>query len=100
MKKCHLGQKLLEQDKFGQSPKMRLDGGKDALPSHMGALCSIVLLILLVAYAGYKVSVLEGRKAVDILQAIHEDHFDGSYVFGAEQGLNFAVAGRRLGAII
>ena len=33
-----------------------------------------------------------GRKDVDILSATKEKYFDGSETFGAERGLNFAVA--------
>ena len=58
----------------------------------MGAFCSILLFIILIAYAGYKISILEGKKSIDILQAVKENHFDDSYVFQAEQGINFAVA--------
>ena len=62
------------------------------MPSYMGAFCSIMLFIILIAYAGYKISILEGKKSVDILQAVKEKHYDDSYVFQAEQGINFAVA--------
>ena len=43
-------------------------------------------------YAGYKIDVLMGRKDVDILQAVQEDHLDDSYIFTAEQGFNVAVS--------
>ena len=51
-----------------------------------------MLFIILIAYAGYKISILEGKKSVDILQAVKEKHFDDSYIFQAERGLNIAVA--------
>ena len=57
----------------------------------MGALCSIIVLIILLTYAGYKVSILQGKKSIDIIQAVVENHFDDSYVFDSDQGLNFAV---------
>ena len=71
---------------------MLIDEGKDVLPSKMGALCSIMLLILMLIYTGYKTSILEGKKDIDIVQAIKENHFDDSHLFGAAQGLNIAVA--------
>ena len=46
----------------------------------------------MIAYTGYKVSILEGKKSVDILQAVNKDHFDENYTFGAKQGMNIAVA--------
>ena len=58
----------------------------------MGALCSIVLTIVLIMYAGYKISVLEGKMSIDIVQAVKENHFDDSHIFSAEQGLNIAFA--------
>ena len=62
------------------------------MPSKTGALCSILLLILMLIYTGYKLSILEGKKDIDIVQAVKEDHFDESHMFGAAQGLNVAVA--------
>ena len=58
----------------------------------MGASCTFALLIILLIYAGYKVSVLEGRKKVDILQAVNKNSYDVNYIFGGEQGLNVAIA--------
>ena len=58
----------------------------------MGALCSITALIILITYAGYKLSIMEGKKSVDIVQAVIENHFDDEYVFDSEKGFNFAVA--------
>ena len=83
---------MLKYDKFGQSLSLHIDKGKEALPSKMGSFCSILLVAILIAYTGYKISILEGKKSIDILQAVKENYFDASYVFGAEQGLNIAVA--------
>ena len=58
----------------------------------MGIACTIILLVTMAIYAYYKIDLLSQRKSVDILQALDEDHFDDSYVFGAQQGLNFALA--------
>ena len=63
---------------------MHIDEGRSALPSKMGALCSILLTIALALYTAYKISVLEGKKSVDIIQAVKENHFDDDKVFGAE----------------
>ena len=37
-------------------------------------------------------SVLEGKKSVDILQAVNKEYFDDDHTFGAEQGLNIAIS--------
>ena len=46
----------------------------------------------MLAYGGYKFSVMEGKKSVDLVQAEIENHFDHTYAFGPENGLNVAVA--------
>ena len=66
---------------------MLIDGKRDALPSKTGAVCSILLTILMLAYTGYKISILTGKKDIDIVQAVKENHFDYSHIFGAAQGL-------------
>ena len=71
---------------------MLIDEGRDVLPSKMGTFCSIFLLALMTVYTGYKISVLQGKKSIDIIQALRENHFDDSHVFSAEQGFNVAVA--------
>ena len=71
---------------------MLIDEGRDALPSKMGALCSILLLIVMVTYTGYKISILEGKKSIDIVSAVRENYFRSDHKFGAQQGLNVAVA--------
>ena len=86
-----MGQKLLRFDRFGQSLSILIDEGKSSLPSKLGSFCSFLLLICLIAYAGYKASVLERKQSVDILTAVIEDHYDSSYVFEAAQGLNIAL---------
>ena len=82
----------MDLDQFGQSFGLQLDKGKDRLTSKLGTCCSFFLAIVLVAYAGYKVSILEGKKGVDILTSVSKNHFDEEYTFGGEQGLNLAVA--------
>ena len=69
-----------------------MDNGKEALPSKAGALCSILLFIILLLYTGYKISILEGKKGIDIIQAVKENHYDHTYEFSAEQGFDIAVA--------
>ena len=70
--------------KFGQPFSLKLDKDKDVLNSKMGAICSILLTLLLIAYMVYKATVLEGRKNVDIIQTITENYFDEHYTFGAK----------------
>ena len=83
-KSCKVDEKLLSIDKFGQSFAMRLEEGRNALPSRIGALCSIIFVITLLSYAGYKIWILEGRKNVNILQAVKEDHFADTYTFSSK----------------
>ena len=71
---------------------MLIDEGRDALPSKIGALCSLLLLVVMVTYTGYKIYILEGRKSIDIISAVKENYFNNENKFGAQQGLNVAVA--------
>ena len=57
----------------------------------MGALCSLLLLVIMLAYTGYKIYILEGKKSIDIIQAVQENYFDDSHEFDSKQGLNVAV---------
>ena len=45
----------------------------------------------MIVYTGYKISILGGKKSIDIVQAVKENHFDDSHVFSAKQGLNIAL---------
>ena len=71
---------------------MRLDEDRDALPSKKGAVCSLLLFFIISIYTLQKIDVLLNKKDVNIFSALAESYFDSDYVFGAEQGLNIAVA--------
>ena len=58
----------------------------------MGVICSLLLYLILLAYTYQKLDILIGRKDVDFLSVTKENYIDVSETFGAEQGLNFAVA--------
>ena len=66
-KSCNICEKLQRYDQFGQSVTLHLDQGNDTLSSKMGALCSLVLLILVLAYSCYKVYILQAKKSIDIV---------------------------------
>ena len=76
--------KLHKYDQFGQSFALRIgQDGMDSLPSKVGTICSLALTVILLFYTVYKSIILEGRKSIDFVQAIKENHFDDSHVFGA-----------------
>ena len=58
----------------------------------MGTVCSFLFAIILIVYTGYKVSVLEAKKSVEILQAVNKNYFGENDSFGALLGLNLAVS--------
>ena len=58
----------------------------------MGALCSLMMLIIVTAYFFQKCEVWYSKKDVDLLSATETGFFNSSYVFDHEQGLNIAVA--------
>ena len=46
-----LGETLQNRDQFSQKFDIKLDKSMDSLPSKMGALCSLLLYFILIAYA-------------------------------------------------
>ena len=60
-------QMLLNQDRFGQTFTVRIEEDREELPSRTGAICSIFLTIILIMYAGYKISILKEKKNIDIV---------------------------------
>ena len=71
---------------------MKLDGEKDNVSTVMGSICSLVLILIVCAYAYIKVDVWYNKKDVDIMSSTQKGHFGEEYVFDYEQGLNFAFA--------
>ena len=63
---------------------MKLDGGKSAVPSWMGSICSILLFVILLSYTYQKADILVKKKDIDILMATQESYFDEKYVFSAK----------------
>ena len=55
---------------------MKFEGGKKELRSITGASLSILLILVLLSYAGLKVDNLIRRSQVDIISAINEDYYD------------------------
>ena len=58
----------------------------------MGALCSLMMCAIVLAYFVQKCEVFYSKKDVDMLAATQTGFFDSDYVFDHEQGLNLAVA--------
>lgn len=81
---------MLDLDKFSSSMQLGIDKGRKNLPSKLGALCTVLLFVILVAFAAYKLDIVGQRKRIDIFQAVYENYFDDAYVFGADQGFNIA----------
>ena len=69
---------------------MKVDKQKSVLQSTMGSLCSLVVLLIVTAYAYQKMDVWMQKKDVDILESTADDYFDLDYIFDYEQGLNIA----------
>ena len=44
----------------------------------------MILMFLVLAYTGYKVSVLAGKTNVNLVKTVHEDYFDQTYIFDAD----------------
>ena len=82
---CNAGRKFKRMDKFGQSASLKIgEEGKEKLQTQIGSFCSIALILLVMMYTGYKLSILWDKKSIDILQVIKENHFDDSHVIEAK----------------
>ena len=57
----------------------------------MGATCTILVFLLTLIYGGYRASILQAKSDVEVQASIQKNHYDDSFTFGAEQGLNIAV---------
>lgn len=91
--KCDaFSEKFVSFDRFGQKFEMAIDEGRGTLKSGVGAGCSVVIRMLILAFAVYKVIVMETKKSVDVLQVLKTDAVDQEAVFTDKQGFNLAVA--------
>ena len=68
------------------------DSGGQTYGSIMGAICSIILLLITVFYAYLKLMVLIEKTDVNILTSELDMHYDDTEEFTYENGLNIAVA--------
>ena len=87
-----MGNKLKDQDLFGQKFRMKLDAGKDDLRSIIGSLCSLILISVLCMFAVLKFEVLINKKDVDIMSTINDNYFTPNDKITSANGLNIAVA--------
>ena len=71
---------------------MKLDDGMDSVPTYAGSISTLLYMVLFISYAALKCEVLYSRNDTDIMTTVLEEHYDASYEFDAEQGLNIAVA--------
>jgi len=78
-------------DQFGQGFSMRLDGPQSQVSTLLGTLCTLMLAIIVLAYAYQKMDVLMNRKSVDILSTVSELAFEETDLLTADHGLNFAI---------
>ena len=70
---------------------MRLDDGEASISTFTGALCSLLIVILLVLYFYLKLDVLVYRKDVDVLSTLKDYQFDDREIFSHQNGFNIAV---------
>ena len=63
-----------------------------------GAILSMILVTIVVGYSAQKFNVVAAQSSAFITTAKHEHYYPADHTFGAEQGLNMAVAVIGLGA--
>ena len=78
---------------FSEGVSMKIDGGDDTIKSCMGTLCSLLLLVVIGAYAYVKLGVFLIKKEANILSAIEYLWYTDDDKFSYESGgMNIAVA--------
>ena len=80
------------QDIFGESFHMKIDGRYSALSTWMGALCTLLIFIIIGLNTYLKVVTLLSRKDVNIVQVLHANYHSEEFEFGYEDGFNVAFA--------
>ena len=71
---------------------MKIDGQSDRLSSWMGAICSLLILLVIAIYAYMKLNTLMLRSDMDIVQILHDTYYDYDYEFSYKNGFNIAAA--------
>ena len=81
-----------KMDSFAESAKLRIDQDKEKLESYGGAICSIILTIIVVLFAWTKVLTLQEKQDVDIMSAMVEGELSFEEKFSEKDGFFIAVA--------
>ena len=91
--RCKTSEKLKSFDQFGQPFTIKLTkDGKTEVRSVLGASLSLFMIIMLLAYAGYKTKIFIERSTNTISEAVLRNHFSYEEKFTADHGL-MVVAG-------
>ena len=83
---------FLSLDLFQSQSTWRVDEANASLASPVGAISSILLSIVLLAYTALKVDTFVNKKAVDIKVSEISDYYDSTVEFSANEGFNVAFA--------
>lgn len=69
-----------------------MDNGKGAMKTHVGTICTIIWVTILVVYGATKIDTLINKKSISILTTYSDLYFKDFQSFDYDQGLNIAVA--------
>ena len=54
---------------------MKFDDSSSSVPSWMGFICSVLLIVIILGYSVQKIEILIKRRDVDIVSAFHNSYF-------------------------
>ena len=77
-------------DQFGSKFEFKLPDSKTVFQTLPGAICSIICIVVMLVYAGYKLSTLVERSEYSLIQELYEFQYDDTFKFGQDDG--FAIA--------
>ena len=70
---------------------MKLDRGMMGLPTVMGLILTVLLIVVFIGFAVIKFETLINRRDVEILSTVNQSVYDPDYIFKGSDGLNFAI---------
>ena len=66
------------QDKFGRGFGLKMDNGKGAMKTHVGTICTIIWVTIILVYGATKIDALVNKKSISILTTYSDLYFKDS----------------------
>ena len=88
----NLKNKIKSSDYFGQTYSMRIDKNQERITSWGGAVCSILLFLVIGSYTYQKLDILINKRDIDLITMTASHSLTLDERFDASMGFSFAAA--------